>query len=60
MNELYKKYKIISKIGAGVYGVVYKAKCLNSDNKLVAVKTFLFNDDGIPQTSIRKIITRMS
>ena len=50
------KYQKLSKIGEGTYGVVYKAKDLQS-NELVALKKIRLNpeEEGIPSTAIREI-----
>lgn len=50
------KYQKLSKIGEGTYGVVYKAKDLQS-NVLVALKKIRLKpeEEGIPSTAIREI-----
>lgn len=50
------KYKNIKKIGQGTYGVVYKAKNLET-KQIVAVKQMKLEheDEGIPCTAIREI-----
>lgn len=50
------KYQKLSKIGEGTYGVVYKAKDLQS-NELVALKKIRLKpeEEGIPSTAIREI-----
>lgn len=50
------KYQKLSKIGEGTYGVVYKAKDLQS-NQLVALKKIRLKpeEEGIPSTAIREI-----
>lgn len=50
------KYQKLSKIGEGTYGVVYKAKDLQS-NRLVALKKIRLKpeEEGIPSTAIREI-----
>ena len=49
------KYQKLSKIGEGTYGVVYKAKDLQS-NELVALKKIRLKpeEEGIPSTAIRE------
>ena len=50
------RYIKISKIGEGTYGVVYKAKDVQSE-KIVALKKIKLNPEieGTPSTSIREI-----
>ena len=50
------KYQKLSKIGEGTYGVVYKAKDLQT-NELVALKKIRLKpeEEGIPSTAIREI-----
>ena len=50
------KYKKISKIGEGSYGVVYKAKDLQT-NQYVALKKIRLKpeEEGTPSTAIREI-----
>jgi len=51
------RYQKIEKIGEGTYGVVYKAKDLKSNNKIVALKKIRLEaeDEGVPSTAIREI-----
>lgn len=44
------------KLGEGTYGVVFKAKCSNT-NEVVALKKIRLEkeDDGVPSTAIREI-----
>lgn len=55
MSKL-KKYKIIQKLGQGTFGVVQKAKNLET-NKLVALKQLLNHSakEGFPITAMREI-----
>ncbi|WVO20083.1 hypothetical protein I312_101844 [Cryptococcus bacillisporus CA1280] len=50
------KYKKIEKVGEGTYGVVFKAKDLDTGN-IVALKRIRLEaeDEGVPSTSIREI-----
>lgn len=50
------RYSKIEKIGEGTYGVVYKAKDLNTD-EFVALKKIRLEaeDEGVPSTAIREI-----
>ena len=43
--------------GVGTYGVVYKAKDLNNQNRIVAMKKIRLEaeDEGVPSTAIREI-----
>ncbi|KAG4428021.1 Cell division control protein 2, partial [Cadophora sp. M221] len=52
-----ENYKKLEKVGEGTYGVVYKAKDLLHDSRLVALKKIrLWNEnEGIPGTAIREI-----
>ncbi|AFR97868.1 cyclin-dependent kinase 1 [Cryptococcus neoformans] len=49
-------YQKIEKVGEGTYGVVYKAKDINTGN-IVALKKIRLEaeDEGVPSTSIREI-----
>ncbi|OWZ31285.1 cyclin-dependent kinase 1 [Cryptococcus neoformans c45] len=49
-------YQKIEKVGEGTYGVVYKAKDINTGN-VVALKKIRLEaeDEGVPSTSIREI-----
>ncbi|KAH9076382.1 hypothetical protein Ae201684P_010328 [Aphanomyces euteiches] len=51
-----EKYRKVSKIGEGTYGVVYKAVDLSS-NRTVALKKIRLEteDDGVPSTAMREI-----
>jgi len=50
------RYQKIEKVGEGTYGVVYKAKDLNS-GQVVALKKIRLEaeDEGVPSTAIREI-----
>jgi cyclin-dependent kinase len=51
-----ERYAKIEKVGEGTYGVVYKARDMNS-NQLVALKKIRLEaeDEGVPSTAIREI-----
>ena len=51
-----ERYVRLEKIGEGTYGVVFKARCKETD-AIVAMKKILLDteDEGIPSTSIREI-----
>lgn len=50
------RYQKLEKIGEGTYGVVYKAKDLQT-NEIVALKKIRMEheDEGVPSTAIREI-----
>jgi len=51
-----KRYQKITKIGEGTYGVVYKAKDLQTSEIIALKKIRLENaDEGVPSTAIREI-----
>ncbi|PUU76617.1 kinase-like domain-containing protein [Tuber borchii] len=52
-----ENYQKIEKIGEGTYGVVYKAKDLKNNNRIVALKKIRLEaeDEGVPSTAIREI-----
>ncbi|EWC46384.1 cyclin-dependent kinase 1 [Drechslerella stenobrocha 248] len=52
-----ENYQRIDKIGEGAYGVVYKARDLRNDGRLVALKKIRLEqeDEGVPSTAIREI-----
>ncbi|KAG4429298.1 Cell division control protein 2 [Cadophora sp. M221] len=52
-----ENYKKLEKVGEGTYGVVYKAKDLRHDGRLVALKKIRLENEneGIPYTAIREI-----
>ena len=54
--EVSAKYTIISKLGEGTYGVVYKAQSKKTGG-LVALKSIRLEDEdeGVPATAIREI-----
>ena len=49
------KYQRLEKLGEGTYGVVYKAKNLET-NEIVEIKKIRLEkeDDGVPSTAIRE------
>jgi serine/threonine protein kinase len=51
-----ERYQRIEKIGEGTYGVVYKARDLQT-NDIVALKKIRMEheDEGVPSTAIREI-----
>lgn len=51
-----EQYQKLEKVGEGTYGVVYKARCKET-NQLVALKKVRLEaeDEGVPSTSIREI-----
>ena len=50
------KYEKIAQIGAGAYGVVYKARDVETDEIFALKKIRLESEDeGIPSTAIREI-----
>jgi len=55
-NEVSAKYSILSKLGEGTYGVVYKAQSKKTGG-LVALKSIRLEDEdeGVPATAIREI-----
>ena len=57
LYDVHKNYKVISEVGAGTYGRVYKAIC-TKNNKYVALKKIDMSRqelDGFPITAIREI-----
>ena len=50
------KYKFEEELGRGTYGVVYKAKNIET-GELVAIKKIKLDkdDDGVPSTTMREI-----
>ncbi|KAJ6125918.1 Cyclin-dependent kinase 1 [Penicillium samsonianum] len=52
-----EKYGTIGKIGQGAYGVVYKARELGHQNRVVALKKIYLGgeNEGVPSTAIREI-----
>jgi serine/threonine protein kinase len=56
MSSQLDKYEKLQKIGEGTYGVVYKAKNLETGQFIALKKIRLENEDeGIPSTAIREI-----
>src|SRR3989338_2580501 len=51
------KYRRLEKIGSGTYGVVYKAKHLDTNETIALKKIRLLEgaDEGVPTTTIREI-----
>ncbi|KAK8131577.1 cyclin-dependent kinase 1 [Apiospora sp. TS-2023a] len=52
-----ENYQKLEKIGEGTYGVVYKARDLLHDGRIVALKKIRLEaeDEGVPSTAIREI-----
>lgn len=52
-----KNYEEVALIGSGAYGTVYKARDLNNDGQLVALKkvNVPLNEDGVPISLLREI-----
>ncbi|KAL1881290.1 Cyclin-dependent kinase catalytic subunit [Diaporthe australafricana] len=52
-----ENYQKLEKIGEGTYGVVYKARDLLNENRIVALKKIRLEaeDEGVPSTAIREI-----
>merc|ERR1711939_787018 len=52
-----ENYHKLEKVGEGTYGVVYKAKDLLHNNRIVALKKIRLEaeDEGVPSTAIREI-----
>lgn len=50
------KYELLEKVGEGTYGVVYKARHLDT-KEIVAIKKIRFQheDEGIPSTAVREV-----
>ncbi|CAG2180722.1 unnamed protein product, partial [Oppiella nova] len=53
----HKNYEEVALIGSGAYGTVYKARDLNNDGQLVALKKVRvpLNEDGVPISLLREI-----
>ncbi|CCG83246.1 Cell division control protein [Taphrina deformans PYCC 5710] len=51
------RYQKLEKVGEGTYGVVYKARDLENNGKIVALKKIRLEDEaeGVPSTAIREI-----
>ncbi|KAI1307138.1 kinase-like domain-containing protein [Xylaria venustula] len=52
-----ENYQKLEKIGEGTYGVVYKARDLQNNGRIVALKKIRLEaeDEGVPSTAIREI-----
>lgn len=52
-----KNYEEIALIGSGAYGTVYKAKDLNNEGQMVALKKVRvpLSEDGVPISLLREI-----
>ena len=62
-NRVLQRYKMISKVGEGTYGVVRKAQDTEDpDLTLVAVKKIWLDDrdEGVPVTTLREVRTAAS
>jgi len=53
----HKNYEEVALIGRGAYGMVYKARDLNNDGQLVALKKVRvpLTEDGVPISLLREI-----
>ena len=56
MKTRIDKYEKLEVVGEGTYGVVYKARCIDT-NEIYALKKIRLEseDEGIPSTAIREI-----
>ncbi|PHH66581.1 hypothetical protein CDD81_7056 [Ophiocordyceps australis] len=52
-----ENYQKLEKVGEGTYGVVYKARDLTNNGRIVALKKIRLEaeDEGVPSTAIREI-----
>ena len=50
-----RQYDILEKIGEGTYGVVFKAREVESGRTIALKRIRLENDEGVPSTAIREI-----
>ncbi|XP_054161435.1 cyclin-dependent kinase 6-like [Oppia nitens] len=57
VHSSHKNYEEVALIGSGAYGTVFKARDLNNDGQLVALKKVKvpLNEDGVPISLLREI-----
>ena len=56
MKSKESKYIRTSKLGEGIYGVVYRAKDQKSQEIYALKKTHLQEEEGIPSTAIKEYL----